>query len=257
MALFIKTNEQPCTVRLRFKVPVGNTSKVNILAQDSEQKDTVFMRSSFKLTGDGKGKVVEIRLPISPKTLMVECNNPGNGFEFDREGSEITPLTTYPICTNQETARFVDFIKWFCLNCGICAENRQYTNKSQEFNIKFLKGLYDQQTGEWSSTPARVSMPSKVMEVNSTKFRNYTVPARMMLLLHEYAHVFLNKNPRSESEADINALYIYLGMGFNQTEAKNIWETVFDIADTPANRKRNTIIYNYIINYDKMKLWQC
>ncbi|MSQ80055.1 MAG: hypothetical protein EXR21_10380 [Flavobacteriaceae bacterium] len=256
MPLSVPTNSQPCIIRLKFSVPVGMAVNVRVRAIDSTQSNTVFLSSIFKIHGTtNPKKVVEVRLPIAPAGLNIECSNPHNGFSYD--GVEVEALKTYPICTTPETGRFIKFVKDFCLTCGVLDDNTEFRSSTEEFKIKYLKGIFDQKKGKYISTPARVSLPSKIIEVNSIKFRNYTVPARMMLLLHEYSHVFLNKRPEDETEADINGLYLYLGMGFNQAEAIGIWNSIFTTADTLENRKRNAIIHKYIQNYDKMKLWKC
>ena len=81
--------------------------------------------------------------------------------------------------------------------------------------------------GKPLKTPARISRHDGVIEISKKYFKQYTVPMRMAILLHEFAHFYLNNNPRDESEADLNALTIYLSMGYPRIEAYQAWLEVF------------------------------
>jgi hypothetical protein len=65
-----------------------------------------------------------------------------------------------------------------------------------------------------TSTPARIESNLDYIEVSKVDFLKMTVPRRVLILLHEFSHNFLNGNPESEIEADIHALSIYLSRGY-------------------------------------------
>jgi hypothetical protein len=73
----------------------------------------------------------------------------------------------------------------------------------------------------------------------------------MAILLHEFSHFFLNKVQDDEQEADMNALLIYLGLGYSRSEVKKVFLKVF--ANTPSDvnvqRYRDTI-EKVINNFD-------
>ena len=83
------------------------------------------------------------------------------------------------------------------------------------------------------------------------------MPKRMAILLHEYSHPYVNLNPDDESEADLNGLTIYLGLGYPRIDGAEAWCDVFDNSDTDANFERLMIIDAYINDFEskKMVLW--
>jgi len=78
---------------------------------------------------------------------------------------------------------------------------------------------------------------------------------RMMILLHEFSHKW--KNPKmnlaisNEIGADINALYIYLGLGFSKIDAIYVYANVFLNAQNEPNRKRMRKIMDYIAKFEQ------
>ena len=71
-----------------------------------------------------------------------------------------------------------------------------------------------------------------------------------MLLLHEYAHCYLNIDDNNEIQADLNALYIYLGLGYSTIEAHRTWLEVFSMNDTKQNDLRYTVIKDYVEKFN-------
>ena len=76
----------------------------------------------------------------------------------------------------------------------------------------------------------------------------------MMIMLHEFSHKY--KNPKiglkisDEVGADINALYIYLGLGFSKIDAICVYANVFLKAQTPSNIDRMRKINDYINKFE-------
>ena len=109
-----------------------------------------------------------------------------------------------------------------------------WKNKS-DLNFSLSKEKYhaikDYATGNVISTPARIGHQTGIIEVAYSKFKNYTIPMRIDILLHEFSHKY--KNPKigleisNEIGADINALYIYLGLGFSKIDAICVFGNVF------------------------------
>jgi hypothetical protein len=61
---------------------------------------------------------------------------------------------------------------------------------------------------------------------------------RMAILLHEYAHYYLNKQPSNESEADLNGLNIYLQLGYPKIDIYNVFLNVFKRSPSAQNKSR-------------------
>ena len=80
---------------------------------------------------------------------------------------------------------------------------------------------------------------------------------RMMIMLHEFSHKY--KNPKiglkisDEVGADINALYIYLGLGFSKIDAICVYANVFLKAQTPSNIDRMRKINDYINKFENQE----
>jgi len=72
--------------------------------------------------------------------------------------------------------------------------------------------------------------------------------------LHEFSHKY--KNPTiglpidHESGADINALYIYLGLGFSKVDAIYVFANVFLKAQTDGNMRRMRKIQQYTAAFE-------
>ena len=65
----------------------------------------------------------------------------------------------------------------------------------------------------------------------------------MAILLLEYSHFYVNKVINDESEADLNGLLIYLGLGYPRFEGHEAFLKTF--IDTPSEQNK--------IRYDKIK----
>jgi hypothetical protein len=58
----------------------------------------------------------------------------------------------------------------------------------------------------------------------------------------------------NESEADINGLLIYLGLGYPRIEAFQAFLEVFKDSPSQQNKKRYDRINNFIRNFEKNKM---
>ncbi len=89
--------------------------------------------------------------------------------------------------------------------------------------------------------------------MSQDKFDPMTIPMRMIILLHEFSHFFVNKNIEDETEADLNGLIIYLSLGYPKKEADDSFSEAFYGADTPQNRERYQIITQFINDFSNSK----
>ena len=76
----------------------------------------------------------------------------------------------------------------------------------------------------------------------------------MAILLHEFSHFNLNENIDDESEADLNGLLMYLGLGFPRIEASSAWLEVFLGAQTEQNKERYKLIEQFIKDFENYKI---
>ena len=73
----------------------------------------------------------------------------------------------------------------------------------------------------------------------------------MAILLHEFSHVYLNADVDNEVEADLNALTIYLGLGYPRIEAFEVFAQTFMNAPTDQNEVRYNKIKQFIDEFEK------
>jgi hypothetical protein len=78
-----------------------------------------------------------------------------------------------------------------------------------------------------------------------------TIPMRMAILLHEYSHFYVNDEMHNESEADLNGLLIYLGLGYPRIEAHQSFLNTFMNVPSQQNKDRYDKINKFIQDFEK------
>lgn len=212
------------------------------------------------------GKIsIHLSFPSSPKKLFIGVLNAENPQDKDFDVVLVeTPLKTYNIDISDETKRFVSMAAKFSQVCGHESAGdmtpRTFKNENNEFVINYFNLIKDRLTGNSMSTPARIGHSTGIIEVAKCKFDRYTIPMRLIILLHEYSHKY--RNPKigleisNEKGADINALYIYLGLGYSKIDAITVFAKVFYAAQTPGNINRMRLIIDYIKRFDNQEFAQ-
>ena len=84
-----------------------------------------------------------------------------------------------------------------------------------------------------------------------------TIPMRMSILLHEFSHFYLNKDVANETEADLNALKIYLSLGYPYIEAHKSFIHTFKGNQTLQNKMRYEEIKKFVKGYERNKYSLC
>jgi hypothetical protein len=119
--------------------------------------------------------------------------------------------------------------------------------------IEYLPTIVNKD-GRELTTPARISKVTGRIQVSKKQFDDYTVPMRFAILCHEFSHFYVNEDMDNESEADINGLLIYLGLGYPRIEAFQAFLEVFKDSPSQQNKKRYDRINNFIRNFEKNKM---
>ncbi len=252
MIFSVPTRHEELT--LLVKVKTFEPQKIRIKVIDAEQPYTTFT-DRFR-TVDGES-IFFVRMPVSPKEAMVYIYNENNGnLQVGADPSlEVVSITKEPLekkldvidFTNSQVRSFVNFSTRFAYNAGSLPSGT-YTSDDKQFVIKYLPTIQD--NGVEQTTPARIDIDSGVIEVSKKQFRDFTVPNRMAILLHEFSHVYLNDNIDDEVEADLNGLLIYLGLGYPRIEAFEVFAKTFLAAPTDQNKMRYQKIVNFIDNFE-------
>ena len=150
---------------------------------------------------------------------------------------------------------FVAFAQKFCYNAGWIAANRDYTSGVGGYKIEYLPYITKQGTNQRLATPARISTKNGRIQVSQEAFKKMTIPMRMAILLHEFSHYYLNADISNETEADLNGLTIYLGLGYPIREAYAAFGETFIGYPSEQNKQRYEIINKFIRDYvDEYKI---
>lgn len=252
MIFSVPTRHEELT--LLVKVKTYEPQKIRIKVIDAEQPYTTFT-DRFR-TVDGES-IFFVRMPVSPREAMVYIFNEANGnMQVGGDSSlEVVSITKEPLekkldvidFSNGQVRSFVNFATRFAYNAGSLPSGT-YTSDDRKFVIKYLPTIQD--NGVEQTTPARIDIDSGIIEISKKQFRDFTVPNRMAILLHEFSHVYLNDNIDDEVEADLNGLLIYLGLGYPRIEAFEVFAKTFLAAPTEQNKMRYQKIVNFIDNFE-------
>jgi len=229
----VKTNDKPCKILITIQ---GNQT-ARFIGRCLKTKTPYFARKK-NINGV---ETLEFPLPIAPKTLEI----------FVEGNVKVKNLTSEPLQEPKITIKKADWdffqhIFEFCKNFNTL-KTGIYTDNQGRFPIVLSKNIKNRDTGKVMNTPARVSKATGQIEVSQEKFRRYTLPMRIFILLHERSHYTLQSS--DELECDLQALQWYLGLGFPQTEAIYANTKIFS-GSNPEHLNRAEQILDYIKHYN-------
>lgn len=266
----IKTNKKPLTIKIAVKT--ASPQLIRVVASDfDKQKTYPTFYENRKGVVNGE-RIFEVKMPQSPTNTLLAVYNQKNGLRRNGEdksfrviGGKVTDLVTCPIWMSPEVVSFLKFAKKFAENASNFTAGDKiphiYRSEDNQFTIDYYLRIRDRKTGRFVSTPARVGHKTKIIEVSKKAFLKYSVPMRIIILLHEFSHVWMNpKNGRHisyETGADIAALNIYLSEGYPDIEAHNAFLYVFKDANNKPNHKRYKIIKDFIDKFSKGQIQKC
>lgn len=256
MIIDIPSNYHPMCLQL--DIQTDKPEVIYIIAKDLYKPNTFYMRRSTLVKGS---KRIDVKLPATPKHLQLAVYNRETGnrplgsdksFKVDiREKA----LPQWNIEVDADTYDFMKFALHFSENAsiktaGTLNDPYVYSSDNGKFNIAYYDRIYDKDTNQYLTTPARIGHKYGVIEVSKEYFMQYTVPMRYVILLHEYSHKYMNPKMGlsidNEYAADINGMYLYLGTGFSENEGMTAFLTVFDDAKTRMNEKRTHLLTTFV-----------
>jgi hypothetical protein len=240
---------------LIVSIKTNGKKKLRVWAEDLGKKNSKYADREIIVDGE---RSIFFSFPVSPKKLFIGCVNSENVADKDFEVVLVKgQLKDYNIWLDTDTREFLSLAIPFSQVSGFesgSANGKIYTTEDQKFQIKYFDIIRDYASGKILNTPARIGHQTGRIEVAKAKFDKYTVAMRVAILLHEFSHVF--KNPKINLEisdevgADINALYIYLGLGFSKIDAICVYANVFLKAQTKGNVERMRKIMDYISKFE-------
>lgn len=247
----ITLDEKP--TKLKIVIETRFKEKIWIQVKDANRKNTFYTKRYGFV--DGKEEFI-VLMPQAPREAVVIVYNDSNGLIRNDSSFKVTEIEALPYKIlkynfSKKTASFIKFAQEFSDECGYLSSSRQgdvYLSNNGKFRIDYFDQILNV-NGRVLKTPARISQKNGRIEVSAEQFRPMTIPMRMAILLHEYSHFYLNKNPSNEIEADLNGLNIYLKMGYPKIDVYNVFLNVFKSAPSEPNKKRFEKLDNFVKNH--------
>ena len=199
-------------------------------------------------------RTIYLSFVTSPEKVRIIVTPKGETKDYLVDIKE-KPLKTYQVYLDEQAKKFVKFAQEFSAVSGYSSalpQGRYFRTKDREFSIRYFPFI--KHNGQVSTSPARIGHNTGIIEVSKLHFDRYTIPMRMIILLHEFSHKY--RNPKIDLEisdevgADLNALYIYLGLGYSKVDAIYVFANVFLKAQTPQNIHRMRKIMDYIQKFE-------
>lgn len=255
--MFTRYDSNNRKFRLYIKIKCKTPKTFRVWAEDYGKANSKYADREIRVE---KERDIYFSFPVSPKELFIAVLNVEDIKDKDFEVSiQEKPLLTYNIALDVETTDFLSLAIYFSQVCGFkeaTSKGVVYKTSDDYFTIKYFD-VIRHFNGKAMNTPARIGHKSGIIEVAKVKFDKYTIPMRLMILLHEFSHKY--KNPKigldisNEIGADINALYIYLGLGFSKVDAICVFANVFLGAQTDSNLNRMRKINDYIQKFENQE----
>jgi len=242
---------------LLVKVEVTMPTKVRIKIFD-EQKPKIVFTDRYKTINSSF--TFQVNMPITSKSIIISVydDKKGNTRQDQEKNIRVVAVDKTPLqkridvvdIHNPTIAYFVDFAQRFCYNAPYLDANKSYQSDNGGFMIEYLPSIIDNK-GRELTTPARISRLTGRIQVSKKQFEKFTVPMTFAILCHEFSHFYVNEDMTDETEADINGLLIYLGLGYPRIEALEAFYEVFDNYPSEENKRRSDKIRNFIDNFEK------
>lgn len=242
---------------LKVVIKTDSPQEIAVKVFDSSQANTYFTDRTKMIDGVQE---LFVRMPLAPNSATLSVYNVKNGnvpkgqdssfqvLKIEKQELDITLSRTK--MDTFSVRNFVSFAQKFAYNAGWIAAPRDYLSVVGGYKIEYLPFIVNSK-GEKMATPARISTKNGRIQVSKEAFATMTIPMRMAILLHEYSHFYLNSDIANETEADLNGLTIYLGLGYPIREAYAAFAETFIGYPTAQNKQRYDIINKFIKDYIK------
>lgn len=225
----INTKKLPSAVKFIITTD-GSTVPVYIIGYDPINHNTLYFRSRFQITGDEE---VTLNCPQSPRLLKILVWSE-NDVPF-----QLASLKLYPLERPEAVDPVVKWIEYFSRIVGRLRPGN-YVGDNVPFIIQLKRNIYTDD-GSVHPTPARIHTEMPLIQVSKAKFDQMTIPERVIILLHEVSHNFINSNQDDEIESDQNALEIYNELGYPKIEAVNAFGNIMSDTDNNYQRMLNLV----------------
>ena len=226
----VNTKRLPCSVVFKITTD-GSQVPIYIVGYDPLTPNTFYFKSRFLITGSEE---VTMNCPQSPRNLKIAIWSQGN------VPYQIPAIKLIPMAAAEAVNPSITFVEKFSRYAGIYRPGIFYADGAP-FRIELKRNIY-RDDGSVHPTPARISVDKPIIQVSQAKFNEMSIPERIIILLHEVAHNFINLDEDDELESDQNGLNIYNQLGYPKIEAVNAFANI--MADTDNNYQRMLNLVN-------------
>jgi hypothetical protein len=246
---------------LVINVATQKPCEVVIKIYDEAKPKIVFTDRWATVNGQ---KTFYVRLPMTSENIIVSVYDKaiGNLPKSQEKNIRVVDVKKTPLekrldvvdINNPDVANFVDFAQRFSFNAPYLDANKTYQSDNGQFLIEYLPVIVSLNNNRELTTPARISRVTGRIQVAKKYFDKYTLPMRFAILCHEFSHYYVNDDIDDESEADINGLLIYLGLGYPRIEGLQAFFEVFKESDSEQNLRRMKLIEKFVMDFEKNKM---
>ncbi|OJJ16745.1 hypothetical protein BKI52_33090 [marine bacterium AO1-C] len=243
--LLFNTQDKPLQLVVTVKAPYGAMVRFSGINADPGKINSAYFTLQKHIKDLG---TVTFPMPFTPAQLLltVEANTPLEIVEskpliqiIEANIFELSALKKEKLYLSQMTKDFIRHAVEFAEEAGFSQPGMTYSNDKGEFPILYFQNL------QGTTTPARIHKRTGEIQISAAKFRKMTVPMRIFILLHEWAHWY--KRSGNEIECDLFAARIFLGLGFPRYEAMSAVTEV--LTDHPDHVERAVKLREFIREY--------
>lgn len=225
----VNTKKQSCAVNFNLTTN-GSQVPIYIIGYDPINKNTLYFRSRFLITGSEE---ITLNCPQSPRMLKVLV------WSQDDQPFQLTSVTLLPLNVPKTDDPVVRWIEYFSRVAGRLRIGN-FVGDNVPFTIQLRRNIYTD-SGEVHPTPARIHTELPIIQVSKSKFDENTIPERVIILLHEVSHNYINNDQDNELESDQHALNIYNQLGYPKIEAINAFGDIMSDTDDNYQRMLNLV----------------
>lgn len=243
---------------LKIGVSTTQQQKIHIIVSDADQINTVLTDRFNVVNGI---QYFFVRMPLAPIVAKVQVFNEASGPSKNNDQFQMVggrglwrmtlerKMVVIDI-SNPDVRSFIDYAQRFVYNCGHLKPG-DYISADGRIHFRYMATISE--GGKELNTPAQTGEVTGEIEISQKKFQAFTVPMRMAILCHEFAHYYLNKNMYDEVEADMQGINMYLALGYPHYEAYEAFLETFKGAPTDLNVERAKKLKWLIDNFANQK----
>jgi hypothetical protein len=261
MQYSIPTNYEEFILAVTVRTLTGRPECIHIILKDTDIPNTVFTDRYMTVTEETF--TFYVRLPVTGKNAQLTVFNEktGNIPKISDPTFEVVSINKQPLkkktdvvdFTNPAIRSFVNFVTRFCFNAGNLVSGT-YVSDDERYRIIYMPTIRDRKNAKELNTPARINKGTGIIECSQRKIIPMTVPMRMAILMHEFSHFYVNDDIDNEVEADLNALLIYLSLGYPRIEAYEAFLGTFEGTPSVQNKERAEIIDKFIREFEEQNM---